>query len=123
MHNFKNLNVWKKSRELVKEVYLLIAKFPADERYGLSSQIKRCSVSIPSNIAEGSGRSSDKDFIRFLKISLGSAYELETQIILALDLQLINEQQFEIISKNISEVQKMLHGLIKSLGTDKSLTS
>ena len=115
-HNFKNLNVWKKSRELVKEVYLLIAKFPADERYGLSSQIKRCSVSIPSNIAEGSGRSSDLDFCRFLKISLGSSYELETQVILALDLQLLNEQQFEIVSKNISEVQKMLHGLIKSLG-------
>jgi len=95
---------------------LLIAKFPVDERYGLSSQIKRCSVSIPSNIAEGSGRSSDLDFCRFLKISLGSSYELETQVILALDLQLLNEQQFEIVSKNISEVQKMLHGLIKSLG-------
>ena len=116
MHNFKNLLVWKKARELVKEVYLFLANFPADERYGLSSQIKRCSVSIPSNIAEGSGRSSDLDFCRFLKISLGSSYELETQIILALDLKLINEQQFEIVSKNISEVQKMLHGLIKSLG-------
>lgn len=123
MHNFKNLAVWNKSRELVKEIYFLTADFPDDERYGLSSQIKRCVISIPSNIAEGSGRSSDLDFIRFLKISLGSAYELETQIILTLDLQIINEFQFDSISKNISEIQKMLHGLIKSLQTDKRLAS
>ena len=122
-HNFKNLNVWIKSRVLIKEVYQLVEIFPNDELYGLSSQIKRSAISIPSNIAEGSGRSSDVEFARFLKISLGSAYELETQIILGFDLGLINENKFENIIKKISEIQKMLHGLVKSLHVNNTLVS
>ncbi len=115
MHNFKELKVWQRSRELVKEAYLLISNFPSDEKFGLSSQLKRAAVSIPSNIAEGAGRNTGQDFSRFLNISLGSAYELETQMMLAFDLNMITEEQLEKIINNISEVQKMIHGLIKSL--------
>ena len=100
---------------LVKEVYLLASEFPVDEKYGLSSQIKRSAVSVPSNIAEGAGRGSNKDFSRFLKIAFGSCYELETQMILAFDLKMISDNNLENINNTISEVQKMLHGLIKSL--------
>ncbi len=81
-HNFRELNIWKNSIELTKEIYLLSNILPDDEKYGLKSQIRRCSSSIPSNIAEGSGRSTIKDFQNFLNISLGSSYELETQLVL-----------------------------------------
>ncbi len=114
-HNFKELKVWQNSRQLVKNIYLATAEFPVGEKYGLTSQVRRASISVASNIAEGSGRSSDKDFSRFLNLSLGSAYELETQLILACDLELLSNDLFENISKDLKEVQKMLHGLIKSL--------
>lgn len=114
-HNFKELKVWQNSRELVKKVYVATVEFPNNEQYGLTSQIRRSSISIVSNIAEGSGRGTDKDFSRFLNLSLGSAYELETQLILAYDLELVTKEIFEKISDNINEVQKMLYGLIKSL--------
>lgn len=115
MHNFKELKVWQLSRNLVKEVYEMTSNFPASEKYGLVSQIKRCVVSIPTNIAEGSGRKTDKDFCQFLSISLGSAYELETLLILSYDVNLINEEHLESLSNKISEIQKMTHGLIKTL--------
>lgn len=82
-HNFKNLNIWKLSVELTNEIYNLTDNFPKSEIFGLTSQIRRCSVSVASNIAEGSSRSSNKDFNRFLEISLGSLYELQTQIIIS----------------------------------------
>ncbi len=113
MHNFKELKVWQKSRELAKLVYCI--ELPNEEKYGLTSQIRRSVVSISSNIAEGSSRKSNIDFIRFLNISLGSAYELETQLILCLDLQLIKNIEAQEILENLSEAQKMIHGLIKSL--------
>ena len=115
MHNFKELKVWQLSRGLVKEIYEVTANFPSSEKYGLISQLRRCAVSIPTNIAEGSGRSTDKDFAQFLNISLGSAYELETLLILSLDVRLINEGQLDDLSLKISEIQKMTHGLIKTL--------
>ena len=87
----KDLDVWKKAMELAKEIYLLTSNFPKEEIYGLSSQMRRASVSIPSNIAEGAARNSDKEFARFLYISLGSLSELDTQIILSKDLGFINE--------------------------------
>lgn len=83
MHIFKELKVWGKAIELVLEIYKIVSKFPKDEIFGLTSQIKRAAVSIPSNIAEGAGRNSDKDFVRFLSIAQGSSYELYTQIVLA----------------------------------------
>lgn len=113
MHNFKELKVWQKSRELAKLVYGI--ELPNEEKYGLTSQIRRSVVSISSNIAEGSSRKSNLDFTRFLNISLGSAYELETQLILCLDLELIKNIEAQKILENLSETQKMIHGLIKSL--------
>lgn len=82
-HNFRKLEIWIQSMDVVTDVYKLIAAFPADEKYGLKSQISRCAISVPSNIAEGSGRSTAKDFARFLDFSIGSSFELETQLILA----------------------------------------
>jgi four helix bundle protein len=115
MHNFKELKVWQISRKLVKEVYEITSTFPATEKYGLISQIRRCTVSIPTNIAEGAGRNTDKDFSHFLNISLGSAYELETLLILSLDVEFISSEQLESLTTKISEIQKMTYGLIKTL--------
>jgi four helix bundle protein len=115
MHNFKELKVWQLSRNLVKEIYKITADFPTTEKYGLVSQLRRCVVSIPSNIAEGAGRKTDKDFTQFLSISLGSAYELETLIILSFDVNLIKDDQLQNLSNKISEIQKMTNGLIKTL--------
>jgi four helix bundle protein len=115
MHNFKELKIWQKSRILTTEVYNLTRKFPKDEKFGLISQMDRAVVSISSNIAEGSGRGSNRDFRRFLNYSLGSAYELETQIILSYDLGFVSEIDFSEISEKITEVQKMIFGFRKSL--------
>jgi four helix bundle protein len=91
LHNFKDLIVWQKARILVKDIYNLVADFPEDEKFEITSQIKRATISISSNIAEGAGRNSDKDFIRFLDIANGSAFELETQLYLSFDLGFINK--------------------------------
>ena len=115
MHNFKELKVWQVSRLLVKEVYDITGPFPSDEKYGLISQLRRCAVSIPTNISEGTGRNTDKDFAHFLSISLGSAYELETLLILSSDVQLISNDQLANLSLKIAEIQKMTFGLIKTL--------
>ena len=90
MHNFKELIVWQKSRSLVKDVYKLTQTFPSDEKFGLTQQIRRATVSIPSNIAEGSGRGTNNDFLHFIDIANGSAFEVETQLYLALDLEYIS---------------------------------
>jgi four helix bundle protein len=109
MHNFKELIIWQKARKLVKDVYVVVKSFPDDEKFGIISQIKRASVSIPANIAEGAGRNTDKDFGRFLDIANGSSYELETLIILSSDLEYLNKSDFEIIIDKIKEVQKMIY--------------
>lgn len=115
MHNFKELKVWQNSRVLVKEVYELTSCLPATEKYGLISQLNRSAVSIPANISEGCGRNTDKDFAHFLNISLGSAYELETLLIVSYDLHLIKEEQLLALTAKLSEIQKMIFGLIKTL--------
>ena len=109
MHNFKELHVWKLSKDLCKEIYSITNNFPVSEKYGLVSQLNRAVVSVPSNIAEGSSRKSDKDFSRFIDIALGSSFEVETQIIIAFELQLIDELTFEKIENSIQQVQKMLY--------------
>lgn len=81
-HNFRDLGIWKDSFAIVKDVYDLCIQLPSEEKYGLKSQIQRCAISIPSNIAEGSGRTSDKEFLHFLNIAISSSYELETQLLL-----------------------------------------
>jgi four helix bundle protein len=111
MHNFKELIVWQKARKLVKETYLIIGLFPEEEKYGIVSQIRRASVSIPANIAEGAGRNTDKDFGRFLDIANGSCFELETLLILAVDLDYLSKSKYDIILKDIEEIEKMIYGL------------
>ena len=91
MHKLEDLKIWKKSIEFTKSVYLLVSGLPSDEKYGLDSQIKRSSISIPSNIAEGAGRNSNKEFKYFLSVANGSAYELQTQLILLVELNMIKE--------------------------------
>jgi four helix bundle protein len=120
MHKFKSFKVWQKAMELSVDIYKLIANFPSEEKYGLTSQIRRAAISIPSNIAEGSARS-DKDFIRFLSISLGSAFELETQILLAIELRLISQENSSKILTEIAEIQKMLIGLQNKLQNNNLL--
>ncbi|NOU61706.1 four helix bundle protein [Marinifilum caeruleilacunae] len=114
MKNFKKLTVWQKSMILVKNVYSLVNVLPKEEKYGLKSQITRSAISIPSNIAEGSSRSTDKDFKRFLEIALGSSFELETQLLLVKDLKL-SDKEVDGIIELVLEVQKMLQSLIKKL--------
>jgi four helix bundle protein len=89
MHNFKELKVWQEAMSLAKDVFVITRNFPSEEKFGLTSQINRCSVSVPSNIAEGAGRQSDKEFNQFLNIALGSSYELETQLLLSNDFNYI----------------------------------
>jgi four helix bundle protein len=115
MHNFKNLKIWQKSRSLVKEVFLLTRDFPNEEKFVLTSQILRSAYSIPSNIAEGSGRNSNKEFIRFLDIALSSAFELETQLILASDINYISENKLEDVLTILQEIQKMIYSFKTSL--------
>ncbi len=111
----KELNVWQKSYELCLKIYQITAKFPNEERYGLTSQIRRSVVSIPSNIAEGYGRKTTLDYIRMLYISYGSVCELETQILLAGDLGFIDKGELDTAKKDIAEIERMLKALIKSL--------
>ena len=117
LKNYKELNVWQNSYELCLMIYGITAEFPAEERYGLTSQIRRSAVSIPSNIAEGYGRKTTTDYIRMLYISYGSVCELETQILLAGDLGFIENSKLEIVKKNIAGIERMLKALIKSLET------
>ena len=115
LKNYKELNFWQKSYELCLKIYRITAKFPNEERYGLTSQIRRSAVSIPSNIAEGYGRKTTVDYIRMLYISYGSVCELETQILLAGDLGFIEKGELGTIKKDIAEIERMLKSLIKSL--------
>lgn len=112
----KNLIVWQKSIDLVKQVYQISLSFPKDETFGLVSQIKRAVVSIPSNIAEGFGRGTKKECKHFVHISLGSAAELETQLIISRELDFIsNNDDFESVLQLLDEIIKMLRSLIRSL--------
>lgn len=113
MRNFRELEVWKDSRKLVKEIYFITKQLPIEEKYGLTSQINRCVVSIPANIAEGSAKYSQKDFVRFLQISLGSAYELESHLILCGDLEFVQFNTVSTAIKNIQILQKRIASLIK----------
>ena len=115
MHNFRNLTIWLRSIKLVTEIYKLTNTFPGHERFGLTSQMQRAAVSIPTNIAEGSAKTSDKDFVRFLEIALGSLLELETELTIALNLQYIDLQIFENIQNEIIELQKMITGFKNKL--------
>ncbi|MDA3952745.1 MAG: four helix bundle protein [Bacteroidales bacterium] len=115
MKDFKKLIVWQKSIELVTSIYKISKDFPSVEKYGLTSQVTRAAVSIPSNIAEGSSRFSERDYFRFLEIALGSAFELETQFIIIEKLDFVIANDVKIIVENIKIIQKMLSGLMSKL--------
>ena len=114
LKNFKELKVWQKSYKFCLDVYRITGSFPKEEMYGLTSQMRRSSVSVPSNIAEGDGRKTTADYIRFLYISYGSLCELETQIMLAEDLNYLDDGKLEGLKANISEVERMLKALISA---------
>ncbi|MDF3028821.1 MAG: four helix bundle protein [Fluviicola sp.] len=112
-HNFRELQIWKESIAFVKSIYELTSSMDSSEKFGLTSQMNRCAVSIPSNIAEGSGRSSEKEFIRFLDIAISSSYELETQLILVCEIYDISTEpiidQLTILQKKIGAFKRTLN--------------
>ena len=115
MHNIKELKIWQKAIDLAVRVYEISSKFPADERFGLVSQTRRCAVSVPSNISEGAGRNTKGEFRQFLGIANGSSYELQTQMIIAEKLGFINQMDCEHLLDNIDELQKMNYKLQAAL--------
>jgi four helix bundle protein len=119
-HNYKDLKVWQKSRSLVREVYSVSSKFPPEERFGVVSQFRRAAISISLNIAEGSGRGTDKDFRNFLHNAFGSSFEVENLIFLCLDLSFIDKAIHDDLLNKVSEIQKMLNALIQKFETPLS---
>jgi four helix bundle protein len=115
MHNFRELKVWHKSIDLVIGIYKITKTFPDSERFNLISQMQRSGTSISSNIAEGAGRTSGPAFKQFLSIALGSAYELETQLLISKKLGYINAESYDSVVEEITAVQKMIFGLINTL--------
>ena len=115
MHNFKKLTIWQESMSLAIDLYHITKHFPDAERYSLTSQIRRSAVSVPSNIAEGSGRSSSKDFENFLNYSTGSSFELETQLIIALKLGFISDSEFSKSSERVQSIHKKIYSFKQSL--------
>jgi four helix bundle protein len=115
MRDFRDLKVWEKAHRLTLAVYKATNSFPIDEKYGLTNQIRRSSVSIPSNIAEGCGRNGEAELTRFLLIGMGSASELEYQMLLAHDLSFLSEQDHAKLNSRITEVKRMLASLIQKL--------
>lgn len=112
---FQDLVVWQKGMELVTEVYRLSRAFPKDELYGLTSQLRRCAVSVPSNVAEGYARNSSGDYARFLRVACGSLYELETQLEVARNLQYIDPDHVEAATQLTGEIGRMLGALIRKV--------
>ncbi len=111
MHNFKKLKVWEKAVELAIEMYRLTQNFPVEERFGLISQIRKCAVSIASNIAEGAGRNSNGEFRNFLGIAAGSANELTTQLLISCRLKFISEEDYNSVESSLQEIKNMMHSL------------
>ena len=119
MRNFRNYEMWKESIKLSTEVYKLVQKFPIYETYGLGGQLRRAVVSIASNIAEGAGRTSEKDFAYFLQVSLGSAHEVETQLHIAHQLGYITQENLNHLLMDITSIEKQLHEMIQRMTHSK----
>jgi len=115
MHNFKELKIWQESMGVAKEIFDITKKFPAEEKYGLISQLNRASVSVPSNIAEGAGRESQKEFNQFLNIALGSCFEIETQLILSKEFNYISEEKLQTLTEKVTRIQRMISKLKYSI--------
>jgi len=118
VRSYKDLTVWQKARELVKQIYTASKGFPKEETYGLAQQIRRAAVSVPSNIAEGYGRGTRKDYIRFLYTARGSLYEVETQLFLAQDMEYLCPATSEPILNAVADCSRLLNKLITSLQRD-----
>ena len=118
MKDFRELKVWQKAHKLTLEVYKGTRRFPKEELYGLTNQIRRASCSISANVAEGCGRKGDADFARFLQIAMGSASELEYHLMLAHDLKLFDSRTFDVLVNNAIEVKRMLASFIKKLKSE-----
>jgi len=114
MKTYRDLLVWQKSMTLVTNIYKVSKTFPNDETYGLISQMRRCAVSIPSNMAEGYGRKSTNEYIHFLRIAMGSLFELQTQIEISLNLKYLNKREFDKLYDSTREIERMLSSLIKN---------
>ena len=119
MKDFKKQKVWQKSHQLTLDIYKATSNFPREELYGLTNQLRRACASIPANIAEGCGRSSEADFSRFLQIAMGSATELEYHLLLSHDLGILNDIDYENLSRETIEVKQMLTSFIKKLKADR----
>jgi four helix bundle protein len=119
MKDFKKLKVWQKAHTFTLNVYKATQQFPSTELYGLVSQVRRSCVSIPANIAEGCGRGSDADFARFLQIAMGSASEVEYYLILSHDLEILTKAEYDRLTSDVTEVKRILTGLIKKLKADR----
>ena len=119
MKDFRNLQVWQRAHALALEVYRITEAFPASEKYGLTSQIRRAASSVAANLAEGCGRGSDADFGRFVQISLGSASELEYHLLLAKDLVFMSGDAHETLAETVVDVKRMLSGLLTKLKADR----
>ncbi|XOV92298.1 MAG: four helix bundle protein [Bacteroidota bacterium] len=115
MREYKKYGVWQDSIQLTSQIYELTRSFPDDEKFGLTNQIRRATISIASNIAEGASRSSTKDFSRFLEIAQGSSFEVDTQLLIAKNLSLITESDFNTLSEKISSIGKQISGLKRKL--------
>ena len=118
VHNYRRLEAWRRSRAFVVEVYDTTANFPTDERFGLARQLRRAAVSVPSNIAEGAGRGSRGDFARFVRIAIGSACEVETQLHLSADLSFLEAGEYRRLMKELWQIKSMLRGLERTLTPD-----
>jgi four helix bundle protein len=119
LKDFRKLQVWHKAHRLVVDVYAATTIFPTEERYGLTSQVRRASVSIPANIAEGCGRGSDAELAHFLQIAMGSASELEYHLLLTRDLNLLKDSDYEQLERQVIEVKRMLASSIKRLRAER----
>jgi len=115
INSYKDLHIWQKGLKFCEKIYQVTKKFPTTEIYGLTSQIRRCSISIPSNIAEGNARGHITEYKQFLRVAFGSAAELETQLILAERIGYLTNEDFKKLNTNLEEIKKMLYSLIKSL--------
>ena len=120
MQDYKKLEVWSKAHELVKVIYAETTSFPKEELFGIVSQVRRAVVSIPTNIAEGAGKSSNADFGRYLQIAFGSANETEYLVLLSFELGYIENEKYENINFKIVEVKKMISGLLKTVKSKNS---
>lgn len=119
MKDFRKLTVWQKAHQLTLRVYQKTERFPVDERFGLTSQLRRCAISVAANIAEGCGRGTDVDFARFLQIAMGSASEAEYLLLLAADLGLLEKTEYTELENATTEVKRMLTSLISKLKADR----